>query len=548
MKDNSSNNLVLFMGLLGFILFGLVTVSVPNPDPSDTATVIACASACDNHRLLSDIYQRLVEVEPLNIEYHRGFIAHRCQEFTSQDNQPGRTVDALREQYETYTNDSDPALTHIGHYGLGYIAVHEKDYEEAKKHYLRVDDEEFPYVNCSLGHVLLKQRDYENAKRLFCEEIRLEGNLDGAYANLGQALLRTAEYEELDKLLDDPAAAERVGKNCLRINHLVQGEYWPYVLYVVKIRRFNFAGLICACLVLAVWFFYLRRLDAFEPERYRDLLIVLAMGMLFTELAIPLYDLALVFLNFTVNGAKGNDLLFCIFGIGLIEETVKILPVLIMLKWSKAINESVDLVIYACVSALGFAFMENLLYFHPNGLTAVGGRALMAVLGHMSLSTIAISGLLWARYNPGRTRVPAWVCFGTTFLAACILHGVYDFFLIAEGMGLLILISPLILLFEVDQFGRIINTALNHSEFLPQKRKIVVDHSDYLVCALSGILMLEYVTLAVLYGPVNVNMTFGYRLVLLFIALLIIASHLGSFQIRPKRWTPFFGRRTPKET
>ncbi len=540
---------ILIVILAAFFLVGGVHLFLPNPDPSDTDTVIASASACENHRLLSDIYERLLETDPLNLEYHRGFIANRSEEFHIDDKEPERSVEALRKRYQDLTGDADQAHSDIGHYGLGFLALQEDDYSAAMQHLLRVRNRSLLYLNNSLGYTHFKRKEYGQAEKHFRKEIRLEGHLGGAYANLGRLFLETREYEELGKLVDEPGAAGRLGGGCLRINHLVQGEYWQYAKYAVMVGRITFPGLICACLILAAWFFYLRRLDVFEPERYRDLLLVLAMGMVFSELATPLYDFFRVYLGLFVNGSKGNDLVFCIFGIGLIEEAVKIVPVLIMLKWSKAINESVDFVIYASVSALGFAFMENLLYFRHDGLTAVSGRAFTAVLAHMSLSSIVVYGLFCARYSGERRGWKTWLRIGAWFFAACLLHGLYDFFLIAENMGYWRLMSPLIFLFVVDQFGRIINTALNHSEFAPQEKKALVDNTDYLIYVLSGIVMLEYLTLALLFGPVNATASFpAPRMVVMYIALGIIASHLGCIQIRPKRWTPFFGRRVPKES
>ena len=84
--------------------------------------------------------------------------------------------------------------------------------------------------------------------------------------------------------------------------------------------------------------------------------------MLFAELCTLLYDFFDYSLGFKKSGEVVNDLFYCVFGIGLIEETVKIIPFLLMLKFSRQINESIDYVIYASVSALGFAFMENLIY------------------------------------------------------------------------------------------------------------------------------------------------------------------------------------------
>ena len=49
---------------------------------------------------------------------------------------------------------------------------------------------------------------------------------------------------------------------------------------------------------------------------------------------------------------------------GLSEEIIKIIPVLIILKTTKFINEPIDYIIYSSISALGFAFIENIQYIY----------------------------------------------------------------------------------------------------------------------------------------------------------------------------------------
>jgi RsiW-degrading membrane proteinase PrsW (M82 family) len=152
--------------------------------------------------------------------------------------------------------------------------------------------------------------------------------------------------------------------------------------------------------------------------------------MFFSELCIFFYD----FLENGMGWKTGNgfvgDLVYCVFGIGVIEETVKIIPFLIMFKFTREINESVDYVIYAAVSALGFAFMENLIYFQDSGLDSITGRALICAVGHMSYSCIAVYGLFYCVYRKnGRHKL---LYFAASFAAAVLFHGFYDLILMTK--------------------------------------------------------------------------------------------------------------------
>lgn len=64
-----------------------------------------------------------------------------------------------------------------------------------------------------------------------------------------------------------------------------------------------------------------------------------------------------------------------------------------------------DVLIYASVSALGFAFIENVLYFDVVGPHVIVGRALSSVLMHMALSTLALYGFMLGHF---RRRTISW--------------------------------------------------------------------------------------------------------------------------------------------
>ena len=172
-----------------------------------------------------------------------------------------------------------------------------------------------------------------------------------------------------------------------------------------------------------------------------------------------------MFTGFTLNGQVLNDLLYCIIGIGVIEELVKIIPVILILKYTRAINEPVDYLIYGSVSALGFAFAENLLYFNSYGPQIIMGGALTAVIFHMFLTSLAAYGLMLKKYKSSKGILTDFMKY---FLLAAIIHGVYDFWLINPTVHRFALLSIIILVFCLSFFNTLISNALSNSEFFDE--------------------------------------------------------------------------------
>ena len=116
-------------------------------------------------------------------------------------------------------------------------------------------------------------------------------------------------------------------------------------------------------MVSLAWMIYIILLDIFEKENIWAITGTLLLAMIFCIFCLLLYDIWDYRLNFRINGRWLNDLIYCIFGIGFIEEAVKVIPVILILLFTKNINESVDYIIYASISAIGFSFVENISYF-----------------------------------------------------------------------------------------------------------------------------------------------------------------------------------------
>jgi protease PrsW len=299
-------------------------------------------------------------------------------------------------------------------------------------------------------------------------------------------------------------------------------------------------GVIAAVLICGVWLVFIRRLDVFEPESLRSLLLVLFAGALCSEAMLPIYDFINITLGFEMGKALLHQLAYCVFSIGLSEEAVKLLPVLLIVWLTKRVNESTDYIIYASISALGFALMENIGYFNRYGLDHIGGRAFTATLFHMALTSLAIYGLVYARYR----KKSLWY-FAMSFAGACVLHGLYDFLIVGGGfIGEMRIMSLAVLVVTISLYASIFRNALGASEFFEDadRRSHFRSSAFFLACGLSYVVVAQYVILALRFGPDLANRSVGGMLVVSYIMIAIIWGQFVGLRPEHASWLSIFGR------
>ena len=173
-----------------------------------------------------------------------------------------------------------------------------------------------------------------------------------------------------------------------------------------------------------------------------------------------LYDVYKYLFGFQLNGNVINDSLYCVFGIGVIEEFVKFVPFLIILKFTKIINEPIDYIMYASLSALGFAFVENFNYFDDGSINIIHSRALTASIAHMVFSSLVVYGLILAKFRYKKNTFLLGLLF---FFIAAFAHGFYDFWLLNEYVAGFSIFTFLCLLTGILVYASLTNNALNHS-------------------------------------------------------------------------------------
>ena len=223
----------------------------------------------------------------------------------------------------------------------------------------------------------------------------------------------------------------------------------------------NIFGILGALLICGVWLEFLRRLDIFEPEKWRYSIMATSLGALFTLFLMAVISLPAIS-EIQANGDPTHDLLFYIFRVGLLEELTKIIPLFIMLSITKEIDEPYDFLKFAMCSALGFATLENIVYFNEHGSTIIDKRAYISVVGHLSFTCCFAYGFIRKQmYGTGFQWLNILI-FGSL---AVLLHGLFDFFITA---GFMFIFFVVLAYFLVIMLRNMINTALNFSPFFDE--------------------------------------------------------------------------------
>ncbi|MFT4602910.1 MAG: hypothetical protein ACI857_003097, partial [Arenicella sp.] len=271
-------------------------------------------------------------------------------------------------EFEGYKNSEDSVYQDIGHL---FLALHYINLEQSqlkiKGELNEVNDISIPYYNFVKGACDFNARawdKYESAEANLLQSIAEEECVPESYKKLSRLYYYFHEKSKLDALIANPETTNFVPDGLKRIQFMDSnswGKYWE-VIFQSELDYWHFFGVVSAIILLLLWLFYLRKLDIYEPEKKRYLILTFIISVVSMQLLYPMHDVLWHIFGYHRPLTPISDLWYCVISIGMIEEFVKILPVLLILKFTKQINEPFDYILYASVSALGFAFIENIGY------------------------------------------------------------------------------------------------------------------------------------------------------------------------------------------
>lgn len=290
-----------------------------------------------------------------------------------------------------------------------------------------------------------------------------------------------------------------------------------------------------AILIAWIWVDYFRLIDIFEKEKIKYFILTFLLGGSSVLIVYLIHYLLLDHFTFEMNGNPINDFLFCVFKIGVVEEFSKIIPfLLVYLLFKKQFNEPIDFLAIICISALGFSATENILYFYEYGPQIIGGRAILATVGHMFDTSLIAYGIIRYRFYHQK-----FSFFGVLFyfFLAALSHGIYDFWLMFEGISGGTLITIFYFFITISIFSVITNNAINNSSFFTYKIVINPNKVAGRILLYYGIVFIaQMILLTIEYNGVTAVSNFFYTLITSGIIVLISVVRLSRFKLIENRW------------
>jgi RsiW-degrading membrane proteinase PrsW (M82 family) len=334
----------------------------------------------------------------------------------------------------------------------------------------------------------------------------------------------------------------RVSRRLWLKSALVKFTIYSFIIVVISILTVNIflieplpgshmyilaMSLFLSAIIARVWLTYLKWIDVFEPERNIYLAITFIMSCATLLLVFPITDMIQSF-GFTINGNPLNDFLYSTIAIGSVEEVAKLIPLLIMLVASKQLNEPIDYIVYASVSALGFAFIENILYIEKTGLSALSARLLYSSVAHMFFSSI-IGYTLAINVIKKRRRFFLHLFLG--LVLASLAHGFYDFWLINKEFYLPI-VTTIFYVGSLHIWVTLKNNLINNTNFYRPDIKLDRENIKYkLITSIVFTIYAGYILFAILNGAKAANAFLAYSAISFLFLVVYISLSFSSFNI-----------------
>jgi RsiW-degrading membrane proteinase PrsW (M82 family) len=539
--DFGSSGSIVYTALICLASYFAVNAIMEDPVFTDPDEQISYGKSTSQPWLASRVYEKETRRDTFDLDLLYNYIASHFD--SNQDMGPSERAfdqEGTRvHNYYTYLSESPkPEVRDIGELGLGLYYHFRKDLILSQVHLTKVVNQKLKYLHTFLGVATYYHGDSVSAESHFFREIMQGGDSAGAYRNLAITYHWDDRAKELASVVYNENAKEFVPGFIRTRVYIENRDIKNYFLHLFSsiFKNTNVTGFIGALLILLLWIMYITRVNVYFQGKWGNVIFAVLLSSVLVLPVWLLYDWYEHILGFDLNGEPFNDFLYCVFGIGVIEELVKFIPFLIILKCTKAVKEPIDYIMYASLSALGFAFVENFRYFGDGNLHIIHSRALTASVAHMCLSSIVAYGLILAKFKTGKHTALYFIAF---FLIAAFAHGFYDFWLISPAVESFSFITFIFLLTGMLAYASFINNALNNS--LSSGANINLDTlklSSDLAAGFLLVFLFEFVALCFIYGPTIGNRELLSSTISGGYLILFASIRLSNIDIFPGDWAP----------
>ncbi|MFN8712091.1 MAG: PrsW family intramembrane metalloprotease [Bacteroidota bacterium] len=524
--------------------FGVFSVWQPGHKFASSEEQIGYGLRTQQPELITNALWSRISREPNNIRLHYDLVKYHFEQADDEALPERRRAFELEEvrMFDLYTrwaaDVNDERRADIGNLFLGwyYLLNTPTDHTMAAFHLRQMQRTDMPFVNLAVGRMLFDGLDGSAAVPHLKEEIKLRGGIPDAVALLADCYAEENDTAALTALVNDPSTGPFVDAELRYRVYYQSGQFVNF--YKLHFSHFGTTlslwGVAGGLLILLVWLIFLKRLGHTQPLSWFELGGAAAAGAVLAMASWWGYAVLHYSFGFRLNGQALNDLLYCIFGIGFVEELVKLIPFLLLLRFTNIIRRPVDYLLVASATGLGFAFFENLLYVSRYGLDVLHARAITASVAHMVAGATAAYGFVLAHNQP-RAR---WWLVPAFFLLAAFSHGFYDFWLMRKDMPALSIFTLIFFLVQIQLYSLFLNNALNqtanHNDAPFKTQRLAA----FLAGALVLVFLLEYVSVTLVYGNDEGTHTLKTAFLSGGFLVFFLSVHLSNIVVVPGAWYP----------
>jgi protease PrsW len=538
-------NRLVQLGLAVALVVVLVNAMMPEPKTQNAHAAAEFAQYRQISKMAEMAYLDLTERYPFIVNYHFEYIAAHYATEAWADKKGEMTVSTDAEspvmKYTKLRFERNPYLRDLGRLGLGMSEFYEYSFDIAMNQFRAIETKYMPYRNLFMGRIFLNQGNPDSAEYHFRREIAIGEVQELATAALAAQFYAHEPDDSLGKLMTlvgDPELGRFVPTLYKRYAYTKLSYLTRYLGAVLTDwwMQIQWIGLLGAILGTVVWVLFLRRIDTTGRSAWLPIVFTFLGGAIFSFMALILYDFVRWELGFhlSADGNVGLDLLYCVFGIGFIEELVKIIPFLLLLQFTSRVQSPLSYIVYASVSALGFAFVENLMYFDAGHIGIMHGRVLICNVFHMFATSTIAFGMMLGRYRFGKLQWPFFFLF---FVLAALMHGLYDFWLINETVSLLALTAYGLFIYATFQYAAYLNNALNQTPITRGRSMLDANGlAVYLTVGLVTVLVFEYLGLSLVYGTGIGNFALSSALGMGSFLMFFVVLNLSNIDLVQGEW------------
>lgn len=517
----------MFVGPLLMVGLAILVVNAffPKPEQKQAQELYSMAKKLERDDWMKTASQALLQEHPDSLKLHLEYIYSLTDEDSiNKAITPYKEMSSLPNRFQR----SKASLC------LGLLYNQKKEFLHAKLSFNRVRFRNMPFLHLGMGVSEIGLKRYEDAEISLLKELQVRGgDSTRALCALAKMYARQGNDSSLWSLRKKFGQPQCFPSAPLRGLAFVKNEWQDYftIIFVNIKNRFTWSGFLAALLVTFVWLAYLIQLHVFSRGSRRYLGFSFGLGMLMSLATYVLSDFQHFTLGLDASQGWLAELVYHIAAIGIIEEFAKILPLLLIFRIPGAVKEPYDLILHASTAALGFAFIENGLYYDGQNLHIIHARAMTAVVGHMFQASLIAYAIVWRRVRA--KHVPAWLAFGVALLLAGIWHGCANFFL-HHGMRFAYLLQLTVGLYFWTLF---INNSLNASPWFDNRMRISQRQiMTYLMVGLTSVLVLEYLLAGWHFGPWEANEMIEKAAIAGSFLIILLAFMLSRFKLKENFW------------